>query len=92
MNVAREAIDLTQFSAEDQKILQHYKITQVLNVPKFIEVNGYEPCIGSILCFGEGGSYDFQDAVYGNTYIYNGTLSRPHVPAQGYRFADGRTQ
>ena len=90
MNAAREPLDWSQFNHPEQEILRHYRITQVINVPKFVEVNGYEPSIGSIFRVSDGGSYAYEDPVYGHTYIHNGTLSRPHVNDAGYRFMDGR--
>lgn len=54
--------------------LKHLGVTHILDVNDFIEKNRFYPSIGSIFIFGRGGSYDFDDPIYGNIYISNGTL------------------
>lgn len=54
--------------------LYQLKVTSVLNVKAFTWEQGYEPDVGSIFLYGQGGSYDFDDPKLGEIYIHNGTI------------------
>ena len=56
-------------------------VSQVLDVPEFTEIRGYEPICGSIFLVGEnpGGSYTFDIKFEGKertVEVHNGTLVR----------------
>lgn len=55
--------------------LEYLGVIHILDVNDFIEKNRFYPSIESIFIFGRGGSYDFDDPIYGNIYISNGTLA-----------------
>ncbi len=52
--------------------MKHFNV-QLFDISKWTQK--HEPDLGSFFMYGEGGSYDFKDPLYGEVYITNGTLA-----------------